>query len=76
MWFPSLQTRFPRLAFWRHLLGHELFISFMTLAELERWALTRRWGAARRQRLQRYLRRFGPVTSNWRGDSWGTRIRT
>ena len=30
-------------------------ISFMTLAELDRWALDARWGEARRARLRQYL---------------------
>ncbi|MDP2996596.1 MAG: PIN domain-containing protein [Bryobacterales bacterium] len=33
-------------------------ISFMTLAELDRWALEARWGEARRKRLREYLERF------------------
>jgi predicted nucleic acid-binding protein len=33
-------------------------ISFMTVAELDRWALEARWGVARRTRLQEYLERF------------------
>jgi predicted nucleic acid-binding protein len=33
----------------------------MTLAELDRWALQRRWGAARRARLDRHLARFAIV---------------
>src|SRR5258708_29402176 len=30
-------------------------ISFMTVAELDRWVLQARWGEARRQRLRQYL---------------------
>ena len=33
-------------------------ISFMTLAELDRWVLEAHWGEARRQRLREYLERF------------------
>ena len=33
-------------------------ISFMTLAELDRWVLEARWGEARRKRLREYLKRF------------------
>ena len=33
-------------------------ISFMTLAELDRWVLEARWGEARRNRLREYLERF------------------
>lgn len=38
--------------------GHHLYISFMTLAELYRWALVREWGAARIARLEVYLERY------------------
>lgn len=33
-------------------------ISFMTVAELDRWVLEARWGEARRKRLREYLERF------------------
>jgi predicted nucleic acid-binding protein len=33
-------------------------ISFMTLAEMDRWVLEAHWGEARRQRLREYLERF------------------
>ena len=33
-------------------------ISFMTLAELERWTLARNWGSRKRQHLMKYLRRY------------------
>ena len=42
----------------RHLTGALLTISFMTLAELERWTLEHNWGSARRAALDRYLERF------------------
>lgn len=32
-----------------------LVISFMTLAELDRWAIQARWGEARMQRFREYL---------------------
>jgi len=41
-----------------HLDGQLPIISFMTLAELERWTLARDWGARRRQDLLNYLRRY------------------
>jgi predicted nucleic acid-binding protein len=41
-----------------HLDGHLPIISFMSLAELERWTLARGWGARRRQDLLNYLRRY------------------
>ena len=33
-------------------------ISFMTLAELDRWVLAARWGEARRKKLREYLEPF------------------
>lgn len=42
----------------RHLQGAVLVISFMTVAELDRWALARGWGQARRRDLQQHLARF------------------
>ncbi|MGC9973470.1 MAG: PIN domain-containing protein [Bryobacteraceae bacterium] len=38
--------------------GRSLLISFMTLAELDRWAIQARWGEARRNRLTKYLQPF------------------
>jgi len=40
------------------LTGRTPMISFMTVAELDRWALEARWGDARRKRLREYLERF------------------
>lgn len=40
------------------LAGRVLLISFMTLAELERWAIQSKWGAARREWLRLHLERF------------------
>src|ERR1035438_2944657 len=40
------------------LAGCTLLISFMTLAELDRWAIQSKWGAARREWLRLYLERF------------------
>jgi tRNA(fMet)-specific endonuclease VapC len=40
------------------LTGRVLVISFMTLAELERWPIQAQWGEARRNRLQEYLAPF------------------
>jgi predicted nucleic acid-binding protein len=42
--------------YWPLLEGNYLFLSFMTVAELEYWALARRWRIERRQRLSGYLR--------------------
>lgn len=41
-----------------HLDGQVLVISFMTLAELHRWALKFEWGASRRRMLDEHLLRF------------------
>jgi len=42
----------------RHLTGRLLVLSFMSLAELDRWAIARSWGPARKARKERYLRRY------------------
>ncbi len=44
--------------------GKSLAISFMTLAEVRRWALVHGWGAPRRTRLEDYLRRFDVYYAN------------
>ncbi len=41
-----------------HLTGKLLVLSFMTVAELDRWALARNWGQRRRARMEEYLRNF------------------
>jgi tRNA(fMet)-specific endonuclease VapC len=41
-----------------HLDGRLLLISFMTLAEMDRWALERNWRPARRASLAAHLRNF------------------
>lgn len=41
-----------------HLGDNLLVISFMTVAELDRWALERNWGEPRRRRLERHLEDF------------------
>jgi tRNA(fMet)-specific endonuclease VapC len=41
-----------------HLTGRLLVVSFMTVAELDRWALECDWGETRRIRMERYLRNF------------------
>jgi tRNA(fMet)-specific endonuclease VapC len=40
------------------LLGHTLVLSFMTVAELDRWVIHRKWSDARRKWLHRYLEPF------------------
>lgn len=41
-----------------HLTGKVLVISFMTLAELDRWAISKRWGLKRRGQMTAHLRQF------------------
>ena len=40
------------------LAGRTLLISFMTVAELDRWVLEARWGVARREKLRQLLEPF------------------
>jgi tRNA(fMet)-specific endonuclease VapC len=42
----------------RHLTGRLLVVSFMTVAELDRWGLERNWGTDRIARMEAHLRRF------------------
>ena len=42
----------------RHLTGHVLVLSFMTVAELDRWALQHDWGERRRKRMDEHLKDF------------------
>ena len=45
-----------RFSFYRdHLRGKTLILSFMTVAELEYWALVRNWGSARERKLRDYI---------------------
>jgi tRNA(fMet)-specific endonuclease VapC len=59
--------------------GRLLGISFMTLAELDRWSLDRNWGTARRAELERYLGKYPvlPATrelcSAWARVAWEAR---
>lgn len=41
-----------------HLTGKLLVMSFMTVAELDRWSLERNWGETRRARMEEHLRNF------------------
>jgi tRNA(fMet)-specific endonuclease VapC len=41
-----------------HLRGKFMFISFMTVAELNRWALSKNWGAKSVGELEKYLAEF------------------
>lgn len=40
------------------LAGNTLVLSFMTVAELDRWVIQREWGEVRRNWLSRYLEPF------------------
>lgn len=42
----------------RHLIGHIPFVSFMTIAELDLWALSNKWGPGRRNRLAQHMHKF------------------
>jgi predicted nucleic acid-binding protein len=46
------------------LAGHINLISFMTIAEVARWAIQSRWGTQRVHWLSLYLKRFTVVPSN------------
>jgi tRNA(fMet)-specific endonuclease VapC len=48
----------------RHLIGHSLAISFMTLAELDEWALSAGWGPKRRGALDAFLQTYLVVHSD------------
>ena len=51
--------------------GRRLCISFMTVAELKRWAIERSWGEARRERLVQTLRNFVVLPyDNAMADAW------
>ncbi len=41
-----------------HLGGELLVVSFMTVAELDRWALERGWGETRKERMERHIGHF------------------
>lgn len=47
-----------------HLTDTSAAISFMTLAELDAWALGRTWGRARRQRMAEYLDQYTLVLAD------------
>lgn len=48
----------------RHITGRLLGISFMTLAELERWPLERSWGPLRKSELEGHLKRYAVLPVN------------
>ena len=62
-----------------HISGRLLGISFMTLAELERWPLERGWGSVRRAELAQHLTRYVVIPASrelcakWAEVSWEAR---
>jgi tRNA(fMet)-specific endonuclease VapC len=52
------------IAYRSHLTHRLLGISFMTLAELERWGLERRWGTARKIELAQHLSHYTVLPVN------------
>lgn len=42
-------------AYQRHLLGHQWFVSFMTLAEIYRWPFAQNWAEPRRLALEQFV---------------------
>jgi tRNA(fMet)-specific endonuclease VapC len=48
----------------RPLSGSTWVVSFMTVAELDRWAVARNWGEARRGRFEQLLSRFAICYAN------------
>ena len=62
-----------------HIMGRLLGISFMTLAELERWPLERRWGAIRKAELAQHLTKYvvlpasRELCAEWAKVSWEAR---
>ena len=47
-----------------HLDNKALCISFMTLAELERWTIAHRWGTARREELREFITDYTVIPSS------------
>ena len=41
-----------------HLSEKIIVISFMTLAEIDRWALERKWGEVRKKKMEQHLKNF------------------
>ena len=48
----------------KHLHNQQMLISFQTLAETDRWALERRWGAARIQQFELFIDGFIEIEHN------------
>ena len=45
----------------QHLQDSAMLVSFMTIAELEYWALARNWGQSTRQRMQKHLSAYTQI---------------
>lgn len=43
------------------LVGKILLVSFMTVAEIDRWTLSHNWGVSRRAEAERYMTRYGVI---------------
>jgi predicted nucleic acid-binding protein len=62
-----------------HISGRLLGISFMTLAELERWQLEKNWGATRKAELAQHLTKYivlpasRELCARWAKVSWEAR---
>jgi tRNA(fMet)-specific endonuclease VapC len=70
----------PRAQRYRtHIVGRLLGISFMTLAELERWTLERSWGSTRKAELAKHLTNYTvlpagrELCAKWAEVSWEAR---
>jgi predicted nucleic acid-binding protein len=50
--------------FREHIVGRLLGISFMSLAELERWPLERNWGTTRKTELEKHLTHYTVLPVN------------
>ena len=59
----------------RHLLGKAPVVSFMTLAELDQWALEHRWGARRQAQLVRHLADYAVHPFNRELCRWWAAVR-
>jgi tRNA(fMet)-specific endonuclease VapC len=69
--------RDSRAALYRpHVAGKQWFLSFQTLAELDAWALQRRWGTARRTKLEHHLRKFAIIYADRLCAAGGRRPQT
>lgn len=55
-----------------HLTGNILYVSFMSVTELDYWMVKRNWSASRRQQLEEHIRKFVVVGyTRDLGRKWG-----